>query len=145
MADDSNARDAFPSPPRDPYVGARASSISLLPSIQAALEELKEAEGRLIYAQHLLQQEYSRVFTAIRTVKTVVAHSIVLTPAAYHNLLDQVALTWPHGRAAASAAGGAGAGAGAAHTCVRRSVWTTGCAACKRDFDAGSVSVEDSD
>lgn len=146
------ADSTFPSPP-DSYVGARASSLRLLPSIQAALDELKEAEGRLIYAQHRVLEEYSRVFTAIRTVKTVVAHSIVLTPAEYHNLLDHVARRPIFSLHAATSAvsGGAGAGAGGAagaharaassvsaasgaavpgggdvapaHTCPKRSFW----------------------
>jgi hypothetical protein len=153
-----------PSQDRHSLVGTVSSAVAHTKCLQVALSELKEHEGRLIYAEHRLRQEYSRIYDQIEYIKNIVQHSVVLVPEAYDRLVEDAEYGRAARRAAAAAyaggagsgtadaaaaayAGGAGSGTAdaAAHTCVRRSLWNAGCAACKRDFDAGSVSVEDSE
>ena len=142
MADDALTTESF--------VGMEAGDVAAcwtrartVVTMQSALSELKEAEGRLIYAKHLLEQEYSRVFAAVKLVRTVVGASVVLTPEAYDQLLAEVR----HERCrAAAVAGGAGAGAtDAAHYArARRPAHSSGGGGRGRG-SGSSVSCEDSE
>ena len=136
--------------------GTVCSAVAITRTLHDLLADLKEHEGRLIYAEHLLRQEYSRVYSAIRHVKALVQSSVVLSVCEYNHLLDAahgVARPFQPAGSAADAVGGAGAGAAdaAAHTCTRRSIWNySSCPGCRRDYDSeldnrSSVSREDSE